>query len=259
MEFKDKVVVITGGSKGIGKALALAFGKQGAKVAISARGKEELQAVAKEINAAGGQALAIVCDVSDKAQIAKMADEVHEKFGVVDVLVNNAGIAPSNKFLNHPDEMWQQVMDVNLTGPYLVSKAFLPKMVERGQGGRVINMASIASKVPQAYTIAYVTSKHGLLGFTRTLALEMNKYGITVNAICPGYVDTPMVDKGMQLIKEKTGTPVEASRAYIEGQNPQGRMIEVEEVAALGLMLAGKAAKGITGQAINIDGGAVMF
>lgn len=259
MEFKDKVVVITGGSKGIGKAFALDFAKQGAKVAISARGKDELDATAKEIEAVGGQALAIVCDVSDKNQIDKMADEVHEKFGVVDVLVNNAGIAPSNKFLNHPDEMWQQVLDINLTGPYLVSKAFLPKMVERGEGGRVINMASIASKVPQAYTIAYVTSKHGLLGFTRTLALEMNKYGITVNAICPGYVDTPMVDKGMDLIKEKTGTPVEMSRAYIEKQNPQGRMIEAEEVAALGLMLAGEAAKGITGQAINIDGGAVMF
>lgn len=259
MEFKDKVVVITGGSKGIGRALALDFAKQGAKVVVSARGAEELQAVAKEIEAAGGQALPVVCDVSDKQQINNMADEVHEKFGVVDILINNAGIAPSNKFLNHPDEMWQQVLDINLTGPFLVSKAFLPKMVERGQGGRVINMASIASKVAQAYTIAYVTSKHGLLGFTRTLALEMNKYGITVNAICPGYVDTPMVEKGMQLIKDKTGTPLEASRAYIEGQNPQGRMIEAEEVAALGLMLAGEAAKGISGQAINIDGGAVMF
>lgn len=188
-----------------------------------------------------------------------MADAVHEKFGVVDVLVNNAGIAPSNKFLNHPDDMWQQVMDINLNGPYQVSKAFLPKMVARGQGGRVINMASIASKVPQAYTIAYVTSKHGLLGFTRTLALEMNEFGITVNAICPGYVDTPMVDQGMQLIEQKTGTPAKTLRANIERQNPQGRMIESEEVAALGLMLAGEAAKGITGQAINIDGGAVMF
>lgn len=259
MEFKDKVVLVTGGSKGIGRAIALAFAEQGSKVVITARGKDALDRVAEEIKAAGGEPLVLTCDVTDGGQVEKMAADLHAKFGTVDILVNNAGIAPSNKFLNHPEEMWLQVLDVNLTGVFRVSKAIIPKMVERGEGGRVINMASIAGKVGAKFTIAYTTSKHGLIGFTRTLAIEMNPFGITVNAICPGYVDTPMVAAGIKQVSAKTGNPEEAARAYIESQSPQNRMLDAEEVAALAIMLASENARGITGQSINIDGGTVMF
>ncbi|MDH5506618.1 MAG: SDR family oxidoreductase [Anaerolineae bacterium] len=258
MQFKDKSVVVTGGSKGIGKAIALAFAEQGAKVAISARNQAELDAAAAEIESAGGQALAVVCDVTDDQQVAELAAKVTAAFDVVDILVNNAGIAASHKFLDHPDKLWHKVLDVNLTGVYRVCKAFVPAMVAR-KSGRIINMASVASKIASPYMAAYTTSKHGLLGLTRSLAVELNPFNITVNAICPGYVDTPMVEGAIAYVTAKTGQTPDDARKVIESTNPQKRLIDAAEVAALTLMLAGEAARSITGQAINVDGGAVMW
>ncbi len=258
MEFKDKTIVVTGGSKGIGRGIALAFAEQGANVAVASRTKSDLDETAEAISAAGGQSMAVPCDISDVDQVEAFATRVHKSFGPVDVLVNNAGIAASHKFIDHPDEMWNKTLDINLTGPYLVSKAFVPKMIENG-GGRIIMMASVASKQASHYMTAYVTSKHGLIGLARSMAVELNKHHITVNAICPGYVDTPMVQWTIDNIVERTGSTPEAARKILEGSTPQKRLFEVEEVVHLALMLAGETAKGITGQAINIDGGAVMW
>lgn len=250
-----KRALITGGSKGIGRAIALAFAQAGAHVALTSRTLADAQPVADEITQAGGQALPFACDVTDPVQIAAMRAALVEQWGGVDILVNNAGIAASHKFLNHPDDLWLHTLNVNLTGTYTVTKAFVPEMVGQ-KWGRIINIASIASKAGSKYMAAYTASKHGVLGLTRALAVELTPH-ITVNAICPGYVDTPMTDGTIANMVARTGMTAEQARAFLEKTNPQGRLIEPEEVAAVALLLA--TAPGITGQAINVDGGAVMF
>jgi NAD(P)-dependent dehydrogenase (short-subunit alcohol dehydrogenase family) len=150
------------------------------------------------------------------------------------------------------------MLEVNLTGTYLMTKAVAPGMVER-KGGRIINLASVASKVGATYVAAYTASKHGVLGLTRALAVELNSHGITVNAICPGYVDTPMTDAAVANIVARTGRTEEEALRILENTNPQNRLIAPEEVARVALMLAEESSRGITGQAINVDGGAVMF
>lgn len=257
MSFKDKVVVVTGGNKGIGRGVALGFAKHGAKVAISARSKPDLDSVAAEIKEAGGTPMIIECDVTNQDQVDNLAAQVLGEFGAADVLVNNAGIAMSHKFIDHPDDIWNSILDVNLTGTFRVSRAFSPMMIENG-GGRIIMMASVASKAAGHYMTAYTTSKHGLIGLTRSMALELNKHHITVNAICPGYVDTPMSDSAVEFMVKSLGQSKEDAIKYLENTNPQKRLFQVEEIAHLALMLADEDAKGITGQAINIDGGTLM-
>ncbi len=258
MEFKDKVVVITGGSKGIGRGIALAFAAQGARVAISARGQDALDNAAAEIEQAGGQALAVGCDVTNQADVDKLAASVLDKFGAPDILVNNAGIAGSHKFATHPDELWHQIIDVNLTGVYRVAKAFTAPMIANG-GGRIINMASVASKVALSYMAAYTAAKHGVLGLTRALAVELNPKHITVNAVCPGFVDTPMTVGTIDNMVAKTKMSAEQAHDFLSNLSPQKRLLEVEEVVLVTLMLAAENARGITGQAINVDGGMAMF
>lgn len=257
MPSNSQTILITGGGRGIGRGVALAFAGQGTKVAVSARSGDQLEQVAEEIEAAGGQALPIVCDVTKQEDVDNLAKTLLEAFGPPDVLVNNAGMAASHKFLGHPDELWFAVIDVNLHGPYRVTKALAPAMVEKG-GGRVIMVASAAAKTAWKYTAAYTASKHGLLGLTRTLAIEFNPYHITVNAICPGYVDTPMTDAAVATMVEKAGMSESEARAFLENLSPQKRLMEVDEVAALAVFLASPEARGITGQALFLDGGAVM-
>ena len=258
LSLTGKRAVVTGGSKGLGRSIALALAEVGADVAISARHLPELEVVAAEIEGLGRRCLINRCDVTDRAQIREMAETVLAEFGGVDILVNNAGLAKSHKFLDHPDALWEQILAVNLTGVYLVTKAFAPGMVAQ-KWGRIINMASIAAKVGERYIAAYVASKHGLLGLTRSLALEFVADNITVNAICPGYVDTPMTEGNVANISQRTGMPEEKARAILENFSPQKRLIQPEEVAAVALLLAQENGRGITGQAINVDGGAVMF
>lgn len=253
-----KRALVTGGSKGIGRSVALALAGAGADVVVSARNLPELEAVAAEIEALGRQSLAMTCDVTDPAQVEALAAAALEAFGGIDILVNNAGSARSHKFLTHPDELWQQMLAVNLTSAYYVTKALAPKMVEQ-KWGRIINMASIASKIGGGYIAAYTAAKHGLLGLTRALAVEFVSYNITVNAICPGYVDTPLTHGNVANIVERTGKPESEVRGVLEKMSPQKRLIEPEEVAAVALLLAQESSKGITGQAINVDGGTVMF
>jgi 3-hydroxybutyrate dehydrogenase len=254
---KNRVALVTGASQGVGRAIALAYAEQGAELLLAARGVAALEHVAAEVAARGGRAHILPCDVSDPAQIEAMAAAARERAGGVDILVNNAGIAGSHKLIGHPDELWQQIIDVNLTAVFRVTRAIVPQMAER-RWGRIITIASIASRVGSRYMAAYTASKHGVLGLTRALAVELNSAGITVNAICPGYVDTPMTDGTIENIVRQTGRTPEAARAFLAATSPQNRLITPEEIAAVAVMLASEAARGITGQAINIDGGAVM-
>jgi NAD(P)-dependent dehydrogenase (short-subunit alcohol dehydrogenase family) len=252
------VAWVTGGGKGIGEATALALGAANYRVAVSARTASDLERVAGEIQSRGGVALAVPCDVTRPHEIQVALTRIHEQLGPVTVLVNNAGIAESHKFLGHDDALWHRVLDMNLNSVYYVTKAVAPVMVE-ANWGRIVNMASIASKVGGRYIAAYTASKHAVLGLTRALALEFVPYNITVNAICPGYVDTPMTDRSIANIGARTRMGPEAARATLEKMSPQNRLIRPAEVAHVVMMLVGDEAQGITGQAINVDGGAVMF
>jgi NAD(P)-dependent dehydrogenase (short-subunit alcohol dehydrogenase family) len=251
------VALITGASQGVGRAIALAYAEQGAELLLSARNVAALEQVAAEVAARGGRAQVIPCDVTDPAQVEALATAARERAGGVHILVNNAGIADSHKLIGHPDELWQRIIDVNLTAVFRVTRAIAPQMVER-RWGRIITIASIASRVGGRYMAAYAASKHGVLGLTRAIALELNPAGVTVNAICPGYIDTPMTDSMVENIARQTGRSPEQARAALAATSPQNRLIDPDEVAAVALMLAGEAARGITGQGINIDGGAVM-
>jgi NAD(P)-dependent dehydrogenase (short-subunit alcohol dehydrogenase family) len=255
---KGRVALVTGGSKGIGKAVALALAEAGADVAVCARKMAELEAAAEEIRAKGRRALATVCDVTDVEQVNRLPAVVGEALGPIDILVNNAGAAESHKFVGHPDDLWARMLEINLTSVYRVCKAVVPGMIER-KWGRIITLASIASKVGARYVAAYTASKHGVLGLMRALAVELNPYHITVNAICPGYVDTPMTDANVANMVARTGKSEAEVRKILEATSPQNRLITPEEVAALAVMLAGEAARGITAQAINVDGGELTY
>jgi NAD(P)-dependent dehydrogenase (short-subunit alcohol dehydrogenase family) len=252
-----KRALITGASRGIGRTIALVLADAGAAVAVTARSLDDLQTLAAEVAASGGHAYPVVCDVADPEQVTAMVTAVQAEMGGVDILVNNAGIAASHKFVTHPDELWHRVLAVNLTSVYYVTKAVAPMMLAQ-QWGRIINIASVAAKAGGKYVAAYTASKHGLLGLTRALAVELVPH-ITVNAICPGYVDTPMTDNAISNMVARTGMTAVEAQTFLAKTNPQQRLIEPEEVAAVALLLAQEISRGITGQAINVDGGAVMW
>jgi len=249
--------VVTGAGRGIGRSIALALAGAGADVAVTARTAVELDPLVAQIQALGRQSLAIPCDVTDAEQVQHMAKTLIEGLGGIDILVNNAGNAGSHKFLNHPDDLWQRMLSVNLTSVYYVTKAFVPTLIEQ-RGGRIITIASIASRVGGQYIAAYTAAKHGVLGLTRALAVELLPYNITVNAICPGYVNTPMTNASVNNIAARTGMGESKAREILAKTSPQQRLMEPEEVAAIAVFLAQDIARGITGQAINIDGGGVM-
>jgi NAD(P)-dependent dehydrogenase (short-subunit alcohol dehydrogenase family) len=254
--FSGKRVLVTGASRGIGRSIALAFAEVGAIVVVSARPSADLDAAAEQVAPAGG--FALPCDVTDPAQVADIAAVLDERLGGVDILVNNAGAAGSHKLLGHPDELWHRLLAANLTSVYYVTKQFAGGMAAR-RWGRIITVASIAGKIGMRYMAAYTASKHGVIGLTRSLAAELVAAGVTVNAICPGYVDTPMTDAAVSNIVGRTGMDHEAARVALANTSPQQRLIEAGEVAGLALYLASDAARGITGQAINLDGGAVTY
>lgn len=253
-----RVAFITGGGKGIGEAIAQAFAQEEIRVAIAARTRADVERVAQNIRARGGEALAIVCDVTKPDSIAQAVEQINQEWGAITILVNNAGQGGSHKFLGHDDALWQRLIDVNLNSVYYVTKAVAPMMVEQNWG-RIINIASVSSKIGSKYTAAYTASKHGALGLTRALAMEFIAYNITVNAICPAYVDTPMTDATIINMIGRTKMSEADARAYLEKLSPQNRLITPEEVAHVALMLIDNNARGITGQAINVDGGMVMF
>lgn len=259
MKLSDKIAFITGGGRGIGRAVAFAFAREGARVAVVARTASEVARVAEEISEqCGVETMHAACDVSSVESVTRAFAAIAEKFRQApDILVNNAGIAESAPLVKTSDELWHRHLAVNLTGTFYCTRAALPAMIERGWG-RIINIASIAGKTGAPYIAAYSASKHGVLGLTRSLALEVATKGITVNAICPGYVDTDMTTRALEIIEAKTSRSAADSLDAIKAMNPQRRLVEPAEVAALALLLASDAGRGINGQAINVDGGTVL-
>jgi NAD(P)-dependent dehydrogenase (short-subunit alcohol dehydrogenase family) len=261
MKLDGRKAFVTGGGRGIGRAVALAFAREGARVFVVARTSGEVERVASEIRAECGAESAShsVCDVADPRSVEGTFSSAREFFGQgPDVLVNNAGIAESAKLTDTTDEFWQRHLAINLSGTFHCMRAALPSMVERGWG-RIINVASIAGKTGAPYIAAYSASKHGVLGLTRSVALEVASKGVTVNAVCPGYVDTEMTTRALENIEAKTGRSAADALASIKRMSPQNRLVTADEVAALALLLASDEGRGITGQAINVDGGTVLF
>ncbi|MEW6300424.1 MAG: SDR family NAD(P)-dependent oxidoreductase [Thermodesulfobacteriota bacterium] len=258
MRLRGKVALITGGGRGIGRAIALAFAREGADIAVTARTPAEIDQVAAEVRACGRQAYAAPCDVTDGASVTRMAAAVHERFGRVDLLVNNAGTGRSAPFFKTDLSLWNSLFALNATSVYLVTRAVVKGMVER-RYGRVINIVSTAGKIPFRYCTAYVASKHAALGFTRALALELAGSGVTVNAICPGWVgSTGLFAETITNIVQTTGRDAAAAVQALADMSPLRRVMEPEEIAHVAVMLAADEAGGITGQGINVCGGTVM-
>lgn len=257
MQLNGRIALVTGGGQGIGAACARALGLAGCAVAITARNVEKLEQTAEALRQEGVKVLPVGCDVRDPAQVLAMVQQVQVGLGPVDILIANAGVAASAPFLKTDDALWQQVMETNLNGTFYSMRAVLGGMVERGWG-RIVNIASDAGKVGFQYTSAYCASKHAVVGLTRAVALEVARKGVTVNAICPGFVETSMTEQSIGNITQKSQLSADKARAYLEGLSPQGRIFQPEEVAALALFLCTEGARGIHGQAIPLDGGSVM-
>ncbi len=246
-------VLVTGGGTGIGAAIARALDGEGARLTLLGRTFAPLATLAASLQ----QAQPISCDVTDEQSVTAAFRQASASFGAVDILINNAGAAPSTPFHKLTAAQWREVMAVNLDGVFNCSRAAIDGMLAQGWG-RIINIASSAALRGYAYVSAYSAAKHGVLGLTRSLALETATKGITVNAVCPGYTDTDIIRQSVKQIVEKTGRAEADILQTFTRSNPQGRLIQPDEVAASVLWLCSEQARSVTGQAISINGGEVM-
>jgi NAD(P)-dependent dehydrogenase (short-subunit alcohol dehydrogenase family) len=226
---------------------------EGAQVVVTGRNEEALAQVAGELK--GSYA---ICDVARPDDVAGLVESVHRTAGKPAIVVNNAGVARSAKLADTDEELWREVMATNLDGAYRVTRAFLPDVVAAGKAGRIIYVASTASKIGFAYTSAYCASKHAVLGLCRSVALELAPKGPTVNCICPGWVESDMSREAIERIASRTGRSEADARDELARMSPQRRLMTAEEVARVTAFLASDAAAGVTGQAWNVDGGQVM-
>jgi ketoreductase len=249
---------VTGAGSGIGRAIALALAKQGNIVTLAGRRPGPLESVRAEIAAADEVSGALAeFDVSNEACVVEGVGRAIDERGDIGILVNCAGEAPSAPFEQIALAQWTHILNVNLTGAFLVAKAALPSL-RRQSRGRIVNIASTAGLIGYPYVAAYCAAKHGLVGLTRALALELARTSITVNAVCPGFTDTPLLDEAVEMIARKTGRAREEARATLTRANPQGRLVTPEEVADAVLWLVSPGASAVTGQAIPIAGGEVL-
>ncbi len=245
--------LITGGGRGIGAASAMALAKAGAKVSVAARNEGQVVEIAAEMRKDGLEAFAFRCDVADPHQVRELALSAREAMGRIDILVNNAGTATSNPISKITLPEWQHIMDVNATGTFLCTQAVYEHMAKR-RWGRIVNVASIAGLEGDKYISAYTAAKHAVVGFTKALAMESRGTGITVNAVCPGYVDTPLTDETIARIMHHTGKSWQEALKSLLKQAGQPRLIRAHEVAdeIVGIALEGSA--GRNGELVVLDG-----
>jgi len=246
--------VVTGANRGIGKAIALAFLRSGWPVVAIARTAESLEALRQDAEDLAPRIRPLACDLADAAQLEGVARALADLDPVPGALVNNAGISLSAPLQRTTTEELQRVLQINTVAPYVLCRAVVPRMADAG-GGRVINVGSIASLKGIRYTSAYCASKHALLGLTRALAVEWGKRNVTVNAVCPGWTETDMFSRALEAVVQRTGRSAEQARDAVLANNPMGRPVKPEEVAALVLYLSSPEAAGLTGAALPVDCG----
>jgi ketoreductase len=255
MELAGRIALVSGGSAGIGKAVAMKLGLAGAALAICGRSRKRLRSAALELEEAGIEVYAEVCEVPDLGQIEDFVKEVAARYARIDILVNNVGALQETWVARPDDSAWSKVLGTNLDGAYYLTTRVVPHMPE---GGRIVNIAGVLGKIGVAGSLAYCASKHGLIGFTRSAALELAPRGITVNAICPGWVETEMACRVMEEMAAGAGKAVPDVRADVLSNVPLGEMIQPEEIAALVSFLVSSTGRNITGQAYNLSGGQIM-
>jgi sorbitol-6-phosphate 2-dehydrogenase len=254
MRLIDKVALVTGGGSGIGQAICRRFAEQGARIAVADLDLKNASSVADDLNERGNKAMALRVDVKILQEVKLMVGKVLNEFNRIDILVNSAGISKIISFLNTTEEIWDEIMSVNLKGTFLCCQAVIPIMLKQG-GGKIINLSSKTGKSGTSWHAAYCASKAGIIGLTQSLAVEFASNKIYVNAICPGIVFTPIWDDMLAEYGRKRGLSPEQAREYLISKIPLGRPAEPFEVANLALFLASSESDYMTGQAINLTGG----
>jgi NAD(P)-dependent dehydrogenase (short-subunit alcohol dehydrogenase family) len=249
--------LVTGGGRGIGASIARLLAKSGAKVSLLGRTAATLEALSAELHANGSQTFHMVADVSKRESVDGAFAAARLKFGAIDILVNNAGQAISAPMTKRDDALWQSMLGINLSGTYFGMQAALPDMLQAGFG-RIINIASTAGLTGYPYVAAYCAAKHGVIGLTRAVAREVATRNITVNAVCPGYTDTDLVREAAAKISAVTGRKLEEALQAMTKANPQGRLIQPDEIATTVAWLCAPGSESVTGQSIVVAGGELM-
>ena len=246
--------VVTGGGRGIGGAIARALADAGAGVVVAARTYAEIERIARELHERGARAWSAYCDVTEEGSVRAMCEDARRHLGAVDILVNNAGVSASAPVHRITLGEWNRVLAVNATGTFLCTRELVPSMVERGWG-RVVNIASVAGLEGARYVAHYAAAKHAVVGFTRSIALEVAGRGVTVNAVCPAYVESPMTEATLANVQARAGLPREGALEAVLATTGQDRLITPEEVAAAVLDLCRDEAAGVNGRAVVLGAG----
>lgn len=260
-DLTGQVAIVTGGGSGIGRAVALRFAREGCKVTVADINESNALAVAGEIRAQGGSALALQIDVTRKSDCDHMVAETVDRFGTLHIQFNNAGIARVASLLETDEATWDAIMAVNAKGVLFSAQAAAQQMIDQGNGGRIINNASAAGKMAPGHMPlgAYSASKHAVVGLTRQMGLEWARHGILVNCVCPGIVDTPMWDLIDREVAQREGVPIGSVKAQVASTIPVGRIEQPEDVANMVAFLASADAAYVTAQAVDVSGGRIPY